>query len=45
MEQNFFRYNMFPSYNSRKEKKENLDLKAVTMIDPVTGWFKITQYE
>ena len=26
-------------------KKENLPLKSVTMIDPVTGWFEITQYE
>ena len=23
---------------------KNLNLKAVTMIYPVTGWFKITQY-
>ena len=28
----------------RKQNKENLNLKAVTMIDPVTGWFKIAQY-
>ena len=25
--------------------KEKLNLKYVTMIDPVTGWFKIAQYE
>ena len=28
-----------------KVKKENLNLKAVTIIDPVTGWFKILQYD
>ena len=28
----------------RKVQKESLNLKAVTMIDPVTGWSKITQY-
>ena len=28
-----------------KGKKENLHLKAVPMIDPVTGWFEITKYE
>ena len=27
-----------------KGQKENLNLKAVTMIYPVTGWFEITQY-
>ena len=27
-----------------KGKKENLRLKAVTMIDPVTIWFEIVQY-
>ena len=27
-----------------KAEKENLNLKAVTVIDPVTGWSKITQY-
>ena len=26
-------------------KKENLHLKAVTMIYPVTGWFEITRYD
>ena len=26
-------------------KKENLHLKSVTMIDPVTGWYEIAQYE
>ena len=28
----------------RKGQKENLNIKAVTMIDRVTGWFEITQY-
>ena len=28
-----------------KLHKEKLNLKAVTMIDPVTGWFKIMQYD
>ena len=27
-----------------KGQKENLELKAVTMKDPVTGWSKIMQY-
>ena len=27
-----------------KVKKEKLHLKAVTIIDPVTGWFEITQH-
>ena len=29
----------------RKGKKEHLHLKSVTMINPVTGWFEIAQYE
>ena len=29
----------------RKGKRKNLHLNAVTMIDPVTGWFEIAQYE
>ena len=29
----------------RKGQKENLNLKTVTMIDPGTGWFEITQYD
>ena len=28
-----------------KGKKENLHLKAITMINPVTGWFEIAQYD
>ena len=27
-----------------KGKKENLHLKAVTVIDPVTGWFEVVKY-
>ena len=26
-------------------KKENFNQKGVAMIDPVTGWFEITQYD
>ena len=26
------------------KQKENLNLKAVTMIDPVTGWSEVTHY-
>ena len=29
----------------REGQKENLYLKAVTTIDPVIGWFEITQYD
>ena len=36
---------MGPYIIHRKGKKENLKLKAVTMIDPVTGQFEIAQYE
>ena len=28
----------------RKGNRENSHLKAVTMIDPVTRWFEISQY-
>ena len=28
----------------RKGWKENINIKAITMIDPVIGWFEITQY-
>ena len=31
-------------YNIRIKGKEPLTLKVVTIIDPVTGWFKVTQY-
>ena len=27
-----------------KGKAKNLNLKAITMIYPVTGWFEVTQY-
>ena len=27
-----------------KGQKENLHLKSVTVIDPITGWFEIVQY-
>ena len=26
------------------KQKENINLEAVTTIDPVTGWFEVTQY-
>ena len=29
----------------RKGEKENLHIKALTMIDHLTGWFEIGQYE
>ena len=29
----------------RNYKKENLHIKAVTIIDPVTGWFEVVQYD
>ena len=28
----------------RRKGREPLILKAITMIDPVTGWFEISQY-
>ena len=31
-------------YKIRRKGKETLILKSVTMIDPVTGWFEVTQY-
>ena len=36
-------YLIGPYFIRRKGKKENLHLKAVTIIDPVTGWFEIAQ--
>ena len=27
-----------------KGRKENLHIKAATMIDPVTGWFEVVRY-
>ena len=35
---------IFPFIVCRKLKKEHLNLKSITMIDPVTGWFKIMEY-
>ena len=32
-----------PHVIRRNRQKEKLNLKAVTMIDPVTGYFEITQ--
>ena len=29
----------------QKGKRENLNIKSVTMIDPVTGWFEVVQYD
>ena len=29
----------------RKGRKENLHIISVMMIDPVTGWFEIAQYQ
>ena len=34
-----------PYVIKRNRKKDKLHLKAVTVIDPVTGWLEITQYE
>ena len=30
-------------YKIRRKGKDTLILKAVTMIDPITGWFETTQ--
>ena len=38
-------YIIGPNYIIRKGQKGNLNIKAVTMIYPVTGWFKVTQYD
>ena len=29
----------------RQRKKEKLNIKAITMIEPVTGWLEIMQYD
>ena len=34
-----------PYVIQRKGKKEKLHIKSVTVIDPVTGWFEIVQYD
>ena len=31
-------------YKIRRKGKDPLILKTVTTIDPVTGWFEVTQY-
>ena len=38
-------YLIGPSVIRRRNKKENLHLKSVVIIDPVTGLFEIAQYE
>ena len=44
--QNIFFVNIIGPYAIwRKGNKQNLHLKAVTMIDTITGWFEIAQYE
>ena len=32
------------NYIGRKGKKDNLNFKSVTTIDPVMGWSEITEY-
>ena len=32
-------------YKIHSKGKDNLILKSLTMIDPVTSWFEITQYK
>ena len=34
-----------PLHHNNKGKEDILNIKVVTMIDPVTGWFEITQYD
>ena len=31
--------------NTEKVKKENINIKAINMIYPVTVWFKVTEYK
>ena len=38
-------YLIVPNGIQRKGKEENLNIKAVTVINPVTGWFEIIQYD
>ena len=35
---------MIGPYKIRRKGKEPIILKAITMINPVTGWFEVTQY-
>ena len=44
MEQTLCR-SKFSLLHNNKVTKRKLKSKAVTIIDPVTGWFKITQYD
>ena len=41
---NLYLYLIGPHVIRGKGWKENVHLKVITMIDPVTGWFEITQY-
>ena len=34
-----------PYFIRRKGKKENLDLKSVTITNTVTGWFEIVRHD
>ena len=38
-------YLIVPYVIRRNGKKENLHLKSVTVIHPVTGWFEIDEYD
>ena len=31
-------------YKIYRKRKEHLILKSITIIDPVNGWFEVTQY-
>ena len=31
--------------HTKEDKNEKLHIKAVTLIDPVTGWFEVVQYD
>ena len=44
MEQTRCRYNR-PLRHNKKCTEKNLNIKAVTMVDTVTGWFIIMQYK
>ena len=39
-----FLYIVVPYIMRRKEKKKYLIIKALMVINPVMGWFEITQY-
>ena len=40
-----FVYVIVPYVIRRKVQKESFCLKSVTVINPITGWFEIAQYE